>query len=168
MARFNMRYLIQVTDILGDVAEVSVPVNNPDTTTVAMLATNAGAVATAVAQATNGKVTRQSVRILFNEAQYLVGTAPPTDAEYSSVTDGARFNFATGAGNRSALTIPAPIEALFGANSNVIDSTQANAAAVIAMFATDSSDETGVQFNLYKGGKKVGHGTRRRATKLIP
>jgi hypothetical protein len=168
MANYNIRLFVQVTDINGDVAEVSAPAREADTTTLAALATAVGGLASAVAQASNGKVTRQGFHVLVNEAQYLVGTAPPNNAEYSSVTDGAKFNFADGAGERSSMKIPAPLEALFGVNSNVIDSTQTNSLAVINWFTANASSTSGTAFNLYKGGAKTGKGTRRRATKLIP
>jgi hypothetical protein len=168
MASYNLKYKIQVTDINGDVAEVTFPDHLIDTTTMATLAAAMANLVAALAPATNGKVTRQSVSILFNEAQFLVGTAPPTNAEYSSVTDGARFQFADGAGERSAVTVPAPIEALFGGNSNVVDSTQAQAAALITEFETQCHSSSGVLFNLYKGGAKTGRHSRRRVTRLIP
>lgn len=168
MASYNLRYKIQVTDINGDVAEVTFPDHLIDTTTVATLAAAMANLVTALTPATNGKITRQSVAILFNEAQFLVGSSPPANAEYSSVTDGAKFNFADGAGERSAVTIPAPIEALFGASSNVVDSTQAQAAAFIAEFEGQCHSQAGVLFNLYKGGVKTGRHSRRRVTRLIP
>lgn len=168
MASYNLRYLIQITDINGDTAEVSLPSHLADTTTLAAIATGLGTLATDIAACSNGKVTRQSFRVLVNEAQYLVGTTPPTDAEYSSVTDGARLQFADGAGEKTSLTIPAPVEAIFGANSNVVDSTISQVATLITQVAASANSTSGTAFNLYKGGVKTGRGSRRRATRLIP
>lgn len=168
MASYPLRFLLQVTDINGDTAEVSFPDYLADTTTVANLATAMALLEPEVAAITNGKITRQSVRILFNEAQYIVGTAPPTDAEYSSVTDGARIQIADGLGERSSFTIPAPIEAVFGANSNVVDSTQVGVAALLASIAVTLKSTSGNFYNLYKGGIKTGRRARRRRSALIP
>ena len=168
MTSYNGRYYIQITDINGDVAEVSFPTREPDTTTLAAMQTGLAALATDLAAVTNGKVTRTSFRFLTNEAQYLVGTAPPNNAEYSSVTDGAKLNFADGSGERMSITIPAPLEAIFGASSNVVDSTEADIAALIAQVAASCISPNGVTYNLYKGGVKTGKHSRRRVTKLIP
>jgi hypothetical protein len=168
MASYNLKYKIQVTDFNGDVAEVTFPDHLIDTTTLATLAAAMANLVAALAAATNGKITRQSISVLLNEAQYLVGVAPPTNAEYSSVTDGAKLNFADGAGERSSVTVPAPLEALFGASSNVVDSTQATAAALITEFETQCHSSSGALFNLYKGGAKTGRHSRRRVTRLIP
>lgn len=168
MPTFLCRYEIQLTDFNGDTALVSFPDRIPDTNTIANQATQMATLVGALTAATNAKVTRQSFRILFNEAQYLVGTAPPTNAEYSSVTDGAKFNFADGAGERTAATVPAPIEALFGSNSNIIDSTQAQSAAFIAAVESVCHSPNGVLYNLYKGGAKTAHHTRKRVTRLLP
>src|SRR5215469_7423389 len=129
MANYKTRYFIQVTDINGDVAEVSVPSFNGDTATLAQFATNMASLEPLVAAVTNGKITKQGFSVLLNEAQYLVGTTPPNNAEYSSVTDGARLQFSNALGERTAVTIPAPLEAVFGANSNIVDSTQTDVAA---------------------------------------
>lgn len=168
MANYNGRFEIQVTDINGDRAMVTFPWHGADTTVVSDIASACAALATVVAAATNGKITKQGFSLFINEAQYLVGTTPPNDAEYSSVTDGARFSFADGAGERTAATIPAPLEALFGANSNVVDSTQTQAAAIIAAVAAQCKSPAGAAYNLYKGGVKTGRHSRKRATRLIP
>lgn len=168
MTNYKGTYDFQVTDFNGDVATVRFPVISSGTATIANLVTNAGTLETALAAATNGKVTRQGFSVLFNEAQYLVGTAPPNNAEYSSVTDGARLQFADGGGERMSVTIPAPLEALFGANSNVVDSTQTDVAAIIAAVASICNSLSGSFFNLYKGGIKVGKRARRRRSPLIP
>lgn len=168
MASYKLRYTFQVVDVNGDVANVSFPDFLIDTATVAALHTVSANLLGVLAASTNGKIIRQGVSILFNEAQYLVGTAPPTNAEYSSVTDGAKLNFADGLGDRISVTIPAPIEALFGTDSNVVDSTEAQVLAFIAAVANDCHDPAGGTYNLYKGGAKVGRHIRRRVTRLIP
>jgi len=168
MAAYNMEFVYTVVDINGDVAVVRVRRNDGDARTLAQLATTNAALEAGLAAMTNGKVIRQGVNVLFNEAQFLVGTTPPVNAEFSTVTDGAKFSFANGNGERTSTTIPAPIEALFGANSNVIDSTQTQAAAWIALIAADSNAPSGAAYNLYKGGIKVGKRARIRRTSLIP
>ena len=168
MASYPVRFYFQVTDILGDVANVSLPDFLADTTTLADIATALALFEPEIAALTNGKVTRQGIHVLVNEAQYIVGTAPPNNAEYSSVTDGARIQIADGLGERSSFTIPAPIAGVFGTNSNVVDSTQAGVAALLASIAITLKSTSGNFYNLYKGGVKVGRGARRRGTKLIP
>lgn len=168
MASYRGRVDLQVVDFNGDTAVVSFPQFLTDTHTIANVATNVAALATVVAAATNGKIIRQSFSFLINVAQYLVGTTPPTNAEYSSVTDGAHFSFGDGAGNRMSCTIPAPLEAMFGASSNVIDPLQTQAAALIAAVAADCQSPANTAYNLYKGGVKVGRHSRKRVTPLIP
>jgi hypothetical protein len=160
--------LFQVTDVNGDTAEVSVPTYVPDTNTLANLASSSATFATDIAALTNGKITRRSIGVLLDEAQYIVGTAPPNDAEYSSVTDGARMQFASGSGAKTAVTIPAPVEAVFGTNSNVVDSTVTPVAAFITSMETIPVSPSGGAYTLYKGGVKTGRGSRKRATRLIP
>jgi|SRR5579872_5458840 len=168
MANYDAFYEIQFTDINGDTALMRVRTALPDTTTFAAAVTGLGALVTDTAALTNAKVTRQSFSVLVNEAQYLVGTSPPNNAEYSSVTDGARLNFADGSGDRMSVTIPAPVEAVFGPNSNVVDSTEADVATFIAQIAATARPAVGGAFNLYKGGIKVGRRARRRVSRLIP
>lgn len=168
MATYLVRYSFSVVDFNGDVAHVSFPDRLSDAETFAMAATNVATLAGVLAAATNGKIIRQSFQVLVNEAQYLVGTAPPTNAEYSSVTDGAKVSFADGAGERMGLTVPAPIEALFGASSNVVDSTQTQAAALIAAVEATCHSPNGVLYNLYTGGAKTGRRYRKRVTRKIP
>jgi len=168
MASYKVSYEFQVTDINGDVANVVVHAFSADSATLAQIATNVATLDAALAAATNGKVTRQGASVLVNEAQFLVGSTPPTNAEYSSVTDGARFQFANGGGDRASSTIPAPLEAMFGSNSNVIDSTQTQAAAWIAAFESIARGNDGSPLNLYKGGIKVGRRARRRRSALVP
>lgn len=168
MASYRGEIIFQVVDFNGDTALVRFPQFLTDTHTLANVAANVATLEALVAAATNGKVIRQSMSFLVNEAQYIVGTAPPNNAEYSSVTDGAHFSFADGSGNKTAVTIPAPLEAMFGANSNVIDSTQTQAAALIAGVATTTQSPANTAYNLYKGGVKTGRHSRKRVTRLIP
>lgn len=169
MARYDFDWVFQVTDVNGDVATVRFPSNGPDTLTLAVLATDLATLATDLSAATNGKITRQGLSVRFSESAMVVGTSPPTNAEYSSVTDGARMQFATADGQRTSLTIPAPIEALFGASSNVVDSTNAHASALIADVATNCVPPSGSgTYNLYKGGIKVGKRARLRRSSLVP
>jgi hypothetical protein len=168
MAKFAVRLYFQVTDINGDVADVSVPTFVPDTNTIANLQATAATLAGDISSLTNGKITKQSFSVLLDEAQYVVGSAPPNNAEYSSVTDGAKLSFGNAAGERTSLTIPAPIEAMFGANSNVVDTTSALVGALITSMETIPVSPSSTAYNLYKGGVKTGRGSRRRATRLIP
>jgi len=168
MASYVLHYNIQITDINGNVSTVRIPSFTSDATTIAATATLMATWVTDLAALTNGKITRQSLTILYSEAQYLVGSTPPNSAQYDSVTDGAKLNFATGAGARTAVTVPAPLLHVFGANSTVVDSTQADVAQFITDFEAHAFAPTNVAYNLYKGGEKVGRGARKRQTNLIP
>lgn len=168
MASYKLEYNLVVVDVNGDQAQVRIPTFAADTNTLAALATIMAVWVPDIQALTNGKIIRQGLTVLLNEAQYLVGTAPPTNAEYSSVTDGARLAFANGAGARTALTVPAPLESIFGANTNVVDSTNANVATLIADIAAHTLAPFGGAYNLYKGGVKTGRHSRKRVTHLIP
>jgi hypothetical protein len=159
----------EIVDINGDHAECSMPISLAHDATTDTVTGLLGTFAGLVAAATNGKIIKQSYSVLFSKAQLIVGTAPPNNAEYSSVTDGARMQFANTDGSRGALTIPAPLEALFGVSSNVIDSTQAQVAPLIAFYVANAhATASGPLLNLYKGGVKTGKGTRRRRSALVP
>jgi hypothetical protein len=168
MASYGIRLEFQVTDINGNVAQTSFPLYLTDTHTLANIATVIATLEADLAALTNGKVTKQGFSVFVNEAQYLVGTAPPNNAEYSSVTDGAKLSFANGNGQRMSVTIPAPIEAVFGATSNVVDSTVTAVATFITDVEANCNAIGGAQFNLYKGGVKVGRHSRKRVSKLVP
>lgn len=169
MARYNLRWLFQVTDINGDVAEFSFPTNVPDTATLAGLATDVLAIEALLVPLTNGKVTQAGFRVLQGKTAIVVGSSPPNNAEYSSVTDGARLQFASPDGQRTAVQIPAPLEHVFGASSNVVDSTQTDVAALISYIEANATTPTGAnQYSLYKGGIKVGRRARRRRSALVP
>ncbi len=168
MANYTFEYTYEYVDVNGDIATMRIPSFTGDSRTLAQLATTSAAIGTAINACTNGKAIRTGVSVLFIEAQLIVGTAPPTNAEYSSVTDGARLQFANGVGSRMSLTIPAPLESDFGGTSNVVDSTGANIGALIAIIEADAADKGGNLFNLYKGGIKVGRRARRRRSALVP
>lgn len=168
MANYTGYYEYEFVDINGDTANVRVPFFTGDARTVAQMATTANAIGAALDACTNAKAVRVGFSFLIVEAQLIVGTTPPNNAEYSSVTDGARLQFANGVGSRTSLTVPAPLESDFGASSNVVDSTNANVAALIAEIQIAASDKGGNVFNLYKGGIKVGRRARRRRSSLVP
>lgn len=168
MANYYVEYEYQIVDVNGDTALTRVPSLQVDSLTVAQLVTKSGAIGAVLAACTNGKVIRTSASIGIVTAQFIVGTAPPTNAEYSSVTDGARLNFANGTGSRMSLTIPAPLESDFGTASNVVNPADGNIAPLIAEIASAATDRGGTLFNLYKGGVKVGRRARLRRSALVP
>jgi hypothetical protein len=108
---------------------------------------------------TNAKVTSTGVHVLFEKASP-VGAV---DAEFSSVTDGARIALLNTAGGHGSFTIPAPVVGVFGAapNEDVVDITGA-AAPVIAYFEANAQ-ASGSPLNVFNGGVKVGRHARRRA-----
>ena len=168
MANYKGSYTVEIVDINGDHAVMRIPTLQIDTRTLAQLATTSGALGTAIVALTNGKVVKTGFSFDIVTAQYLVGATPPFNAEYSSVTDGARMQFSNALRERMSATVPAPLEHVFGANSNIVDSTQADVAAFIALIAADATGASGTAFNLYEGGVKTGKGARRRRTALIP
>lgn len=171
MALVPVRYHVQITDVNGDTAVTSFQSRADDgvgNTDLAAIVATLNTFATDVAAVTNGKITEKSFTVLVDKAQYLVGTSPPADNKYPSVTDGARIQFANAQGERTSLTIPAPIEAVFGALSMVVDSTQTNMATLIAFIKANAEDVNGNLLNLYKGGIKVGKRARRRRSALVP
>jgi hypothetical protein len=168
MANYKISYTFEIVDINGDTAVMRIPSLQIDTRTLAQLATTSGALGGGINALTNGKTIKTGVSIDFVTAQYLVGTTPPNNAEYSSVTDGARLQFSNSLRERMSLTVPAPLEHVFGTNTNIVDSTQTDVAALIALIAADAQGASGTAFNLYEGGVKSGRGARRRRTSLIP
>ncbi len=168
MASYEGHLEVQITDINGDVAQVRMPVAFADTKTLAQINTEVGTFATNVGAVSNGLVTLKGFSVKFAEAAYVVGVSPPANTEYSSVTDGARLQFADTAGGRSSITIPAPLESMFGTASNVVNPLDANTALLIAFFAANAGSLSGLNYTLYKGGIKVGRRARRRRSALIP
>jgi hypothetical protein len=168
MANYKGAYTFEIVDINGDVATMRIPSLQVDTRTIAQNATASAALGAAIVALTNGKVIKTGVSFDFVTAQYLVGSTPPTNAEYSSVTDGARLQFSNSLRERMSTTIPAPLEHVFGTNTNIVDSTQADVATFIGLIAADAVGASGTTFNLYEGGVKTGRGARKRRTSLIP
>jgi len=161
VASYDTFHHVQITDVNGDTATVTVRRTYTDTTTLAILATNNAALASAIAACTNGKVTQQSATGLFDKGQISAGTAPPpASAVYPSVTDGARLNFSGAAGESRALTIPAPLLSDFLSGTNTVNPADANVAALITLI--EGWNDEGLTVNLYEGGVKVGRHARRR------
>lgn len=163
MANYLCHFQVQIADVDGDVATVTYRQLQPDSATIANLKTIADGFNTAIAGATNGKITRESASVLFLEAQIVPGTTPPTDATYPSVTDGARLNFSNSGGAAQHLTIPAPTETTFLAppQRDLVDPA-GDAAPLIAFLKAHMTDVGGTLLNLYQGGIKVGRRARRR------
>jgi hypothetical protein len=168
MANYYVEYEFQIVDVNGDTALTRVPSLQVDTVTLAAMITKSNAIGAALIACSNGKTVRTSISITNITAQLIVGSAPPTNAEYSSVTDGARLNFANGTGARMSLTVPAPLESDFGPSSNVVNPLDTNVAALIGEIASTATDRGGTLFNLYKGGIKVGKRARLRRSSLVP
>lgn len=164
MANLTVELAVQVTDVNGDTALVRLQQVVADSATLAAIATNVGNMATALAACTNGKVTSQSYSVVVNKAQISAGTAPPpANATYPSVTDGARLSFGNSAGEKRLITVPAPLLTDFKPNSNTVNPSDANIAALIS-FVESQQDFDGTT-NLYEGGVKTAHHARKRATR---
>lgn len=168
MAIFKSSYHYTIVDVNGDTANVTLESSESDMGVVGDIVTNANTFGAALIAASNGKIIKQSWSFVILEAHLIVGTTPPTNAEYSSVTDGARLTFSNSLGERSALTVPAPKESDFGASSNVVDSTNTNVAALIAAYIALATDASNNPINLYQGGIKVGRRARRRRNARVP
>ena len=163
MANFLVEHSVTIADIDGQLATTRFRVRNADTLTLAIAKTTQDAFVSAVSAMTNGKVVQSSMSVLFDRAQLIPGTPPPTDATYPSVTDGARLNFAAADGSTGHITIPAPTESTFLAapDRDFVDPAGA-ASALIAFLKTNMSDAGGTFLNLYQGGIKTGKSARRR------
>jgi len=168
MANYKGSYTFEYVDINGDTALMRIPTLQIDTRTLAQLATTSNTLGAAINLVTNGKAIKTGFSFEVVTAQYVVGASPPNNAEYSSVTDGARLQFSNALRERMSMTIPAPLEHVFGALSNIVDSTQTDVAALIALIAADAVGASGTAFNLYEGGVKTGRGARRRRSSLVP
>ena len=164
MANITYSYNFNITDVNGDSAQMRIDSITADTTTLASLATNRGTLNGLIAPLTNGKVTGRTVTLQIDKAQISSGTAPPpADATYPSVTDGARMSFTNSSGQRRVVVVPAPLEAVFKTDTNVVNPDQADVAAFIAEII--ALGLIGGATNLYDGGVKVGHHARKRATR---
>lgn len=169
MPNYRLNFELQVVDINGDTAAVTFNSVAPDSFTVAEAVTEVNDFATLIAAVTNGKVIRQRFGILADEAQLLVGTTPPNEAEYSKVETGARIQFSNSDGARASLTVPAPILAVFSAagNANTVNPTQAGMANLITFLKLNMLDDGGTPLNLYQGGVRVSRHARRRPNRRI-
>lgn len=169
MADYRATLWLDIVDIDGDVAHSAINTVEGDAAVLSDIATNVGTFATDMAAVSNGKVIRQGATILFDEAQLIVGTTPPTDAIYPKVEDGARLQFSNAHGGRAALTIPAPKEAVFqtGGERNTVNSTQTNVATLITFFKATALDVGLNALNLYQGGVKVARHARRRPSRRV-
>ncbi len=163
MANYTLEFGYQITDVNGDTAQIRIQQVVADTQTLAVLKTTSDNVLAKITPLTNGKVTSRTVTVIQDKAQISAATAPPpADAIYPSVTDGARLNFQNAAGERRSLTIPAVIEAAFASGTTTVNPAQADVAALIAIIEglVDFDGAT----NLYAGGVKVAHHSRKRVT----
>lgn len=169
MASIPVSYDLQIVDINGDTASVTVNGYTDDAAMVSDVAANVGTIAGLVAACSNGKVIRQRISFLVDEAQLLVGTTPPNEAEYSKVETGARIQFSNAGGSRLSLTVPSPILANFSAagNANTVNPTSTAMAALIAWIKANINDEAGNPLNLYQGGVRVSHHARRRPNRRV-
>jgi len=158
-----------VVDINGDTAQVVLNTVTDDAALISDLTAEVGNFATALAATTNGKIIRQRLSFLVDEAQLIVGTTPPNEAEYSKVETGARINFSNAEGSRGAITVPAPILANFSAagNANTVNPTSTAMAALIAFVKANMADKGGNLLNLYQGGVRVSHHARRRPNRRV-
>lgn len=162
MANLKVQYVWTLTDANGDTATMTMQEVLNDGTTLSAIQTISTGFLTALGAPgaiTNAKVTSTGVHVLFEKAS----PAGAVDAEFSSVTDGARISLLNTSGGRGSFTIPAPVPAVFGAapNEDVVDVAGA-AAPLIAYFETNAQD-SGSALNVYNGGVKTGRHARRRA-----
>ena len=164
MANYMVDMILTLTDANGDTARMSVPLGQlADTNTLANLATTATGAITALGAPgviTNAKVTSLSFNVLFEKAN-------PTgalDAQFSSVSDGARLNFNNSVGQTGVSTIPAPVPGVFGTapNEDVVLVGGA-AAAWIAFYVAHASRDSTHNIDVYNGGMKVGRSPNKRA-----
>jgi len=164
MASYPSDLEFQLTDVNGDSALMRLTTLYPDTTAISGLATTAAATAALIAACTNAKITLQGFHVTFVKAQISAGTAPPpASSVYPSVTDGAALSFANSAGGRRRVVIPAPLLSDFVTGTNTVNPADANISALITQIEA-LSDLSGLT-NLYEGGVKVAHHSRRRAAR---
>jgi hypothetical protein len=168
MADYRGFWSYEYVDVNGDTAMMRLPFNLVDTKTIANIVTSSAALGALIDPLTNAKNIKVSASIDILTAQLLVGTTPPNNAEYSSVVDGARLQFSNSVRERMSSTIPAPLESIFGASSNIVDMTNTDVAAFIAGVAAQCAGGSLNSFNLYEGGVKVGRGARRRRNPRVP
>lgn len=162
MARVKLSYVYVVRDVDGQNANIRLNFDsNNDTGTLASVKTISDAFNPLLAAVTNGKIVQRSAVLLIDEAQG-VGT----DAEFPLVSQKAVLHFSNAQGSRATLSIPAPKEAIFKAppSDDIVDPAQADVAALITLFQTDSSDVGNFALNLFQGGALSSrHRSRRRS-----
>jgi hypothetical protein len=83
-----------------------------------------------------------------------VSTATPGSGQYNLTTDTAVLIFQTGAGTGVRVVIPGPMNSIFGANSSVVDPTNASVAALIAAVIGTLGDAGGNVVTAYVSGIK--------------
>lgn len=83
-----------------------------------------------------------------------IGTTTPVAGQYQSVQDVALLNFQTVPGTSVQLAIPAPQNAIFGANSTVVDPTNALVLAIIAQALGVLADVAGNPATAFISGSK--------------
>jgi len=165
VANYDTFITVTLTDANGDTARMRV--SNGITADTATLASLAGASGVsgfltalgAPGTITNAKVTSVVVSFLYEKA----GPAGAVDAEFASVTDGARMNFLNSLGGRGIVTVPAPIAAVFGATPNEDTVDPAGPIAALITWLEAHNYDGANLLNVYNGGMKVGRNARRRA-----
>jgi hypothetical protein len=92
--------------------------------------------------------------LFVTQALPAIGTTTPLGAQYRLCQDVALFNFQTVAGTSIQIALPAPLLALFGANSTVVDATNALSASIIAAAIGTLADNAGNLATAFAGGSK--------------
>lgn len=169
MANYRTFLNITLLDAQGNIARQRIDLGLlPDSDTVAGLATDMAGYITALGApgvVTNAKVLEQSVTVLLSKSQ-AGGSGPALDAEFTSVADAARLQFANSAGDRASLSIPAPIPTVFGTLplENVVDPAGAAAPVIAWMIAHAGGPAL---LNLYEGGVKISRRAPVRAQRRV-
>lgn len=109
---------------------------------------SSGALEVALQNASNAELLYATI------AAPTVGAFTPVGGQYSLCQDVALFNFATVPGVSIQLVVPGPRNSLFGANSTVVDSTNALAAAIIAAAIGNLTDPAGNVATAFISGSK--------------
>jgi hypothetical protein len=89
----------------------------------------------------------------------IVGTFTPAAAQYPLVSDLAVFNFQTVPGSGCQLVVPAPLAALFGPTTTVVDPTATLSAAIIAAAVGLLTDVVGNPATAFISGSKASRRT---------
>jgi len=83
-----------------------------------------------------------------------IGAGTPGTTQYHLCQDVALLNFATIPGTSVQLVLPGPLAAVFGANSTVVDPTNALVAAIITQAIGTLADIAGNAVTAYISGSK--------------